>query len=202
MKKFIGLYWKIEKSKDGLWANYDKSGHKINHVVACQVAKESDIKAFVFILGKYMLIVAKLIDVTTGKQKAFGAKDRPVTEAIKRKHERFKEGGVGHLNIPEVKPPMPTAPAQPPQKKDKLEEALKRIESLDAEIKRLRLQEANNILLAWGGVCPSDWAISGDPTQMAEIIRQRGDELQTENLRLKSELIEVTKILKILEDEE
>ena len=115
--------------------------------------------------------------------------------------ERHKQVGVMHLNIPEVKPPMPTAPAQPPQKKDKLEEALKRIESLDAEIKRLRLQEANNILLAWGGVCPSDWAISGDPTQMAEIIRQRGDELQTENLRLKSELIEVTKILKILEDE-
>ena len=83
-----------------------------------------------------------------------------------------------------------------------LEQALKRIESLDAEIKRLRLQEANNILLAWGGVCPSDWAISGDPTQMAEIIRQRGDELQTENLRLKSELTSVTKILEILEDEE
>ena len=202
MKKFIGLYWKIEKSKDGLWANYDKSGHKINHVVACQVAKESDIKAFVFILGKYMLIVAKLIDVTTGKHKAFGPKDRPVTEAIKSKPERVREVGVMHLNIPEVKPPMPTAPAQPPQKKDKLEETLKQIESLDAEIKRLRLQEANNILLAWGGVCPSDWAISGDPTQMAEIIRQRGDELQTENLRLKSELIEVTKILKILEDEE
>ena len=120
----------------------------------------------------------------------------------KSKPERVKEVGVVYLNIPEVKPPMPTAPAQPPQKKDKLEEALKRIESLDAEIKRLRLQEANNILLAWGGVCPSDWAISGDPTQMAEIIRQRGDELQTENLRLKSELIEVTKILKILEDEE
>jgi hypothetical protein len=136
------------------------------------------------------------------RHKAFGPKDRPVTEAIKSKPERVREVGVMHLNIPEVKPPMPTAPAQPPQKKDKLEETLKQIESLDAEIKRLRLQEANNILLAWGGVCPSDWAISGDPTQMAEIIRQRGDELQTENLRLKSELIEVTKILKILEDEE
>ena len=193
MKKFIGLYWKIEKSKDGLWANYYKSGHKINHVVACQVAKESDIKAFVFILGKYMLIVAKLIDVTTGKEidtwwkeratncskeletmdysvwqydgdtynwiirhknangamsetylshkdlvkfterlkadtlhpkfverhKAFGPKDRPVTEAIKRNPERVKEGGVVHLNIPKVKPPLPTTPQQPPQKKDK-----------------------------------------------------------------------------------
>lgn len=59
MKKFLGLYWKTDKSKDGLWANYDKSGHKINHVLACQVAKEGDIIAFVFILGKYMLIVAK-----------------------------------------------------------------------------------------------------------------------------------------------
>ena len=34
MKKFLGLYWKTDKSKDGLWANYDKSGHKINNVLA------------------------------------------------------------------------------------------------------------------------------------------------------------------------
>ena len=32
--------------------------------------------------------------------------------------QHFKIGkGVVHLNIPEVKPPMPTAPAQPPQQK-------------------------------------------------------------------------------------
>ena len=68
MKKFLGLYWKTDKSKDGLWANYDKSGHKINNVLAFKVAQEADIKVFVFILGKYMLIVAKLIDATTSKQ--------------------------------------------------------------------------------------------------------------------------------------
>ena len=60
MKKFIGLYWKIEKSKDGLWANYDKSGHKINNVLAFKVAQEADIKVFIFILGKHMLKVAKV----------------------------------------------------------------------------------------------------------------------------------------------
>lgn len=69
MKKFLGMYWKTDKSKDGLWASYDKSGHKVKLVVAFQVAQEADIKAFVFILGKYMLIVGKPIDATTNKQK-------------------------------------------------------------------------------------------------------------------------------------
>ena len=59
MKKFLGLYWKTDKSKDGLWFNYDKSGHKINHVLAFQVAQEADIKVFIFILGKHMLKGAK-----------------------------------------------------------------------------------------------------------------------------------------------
>ena len=63
------MYWKTDKSKDGLWASYGKSGHKVNLVAAFQVAQEADIKAFVFILGKYMLIVGKLIDATTNKQK-------------------------------------------------------------------------------------------------------------------------------------
>jgi hypothetical protein len=31
--------------------------------------------------------------------------------------ERFREVGVMHLKIPKVKPPLPTAPAQPPQQK-------------------------------------------------------------------------------------
>ena len=48
-------------------------------------------------------------------QKAFGPKDKPVTEPIKT--ERFKEGGVVHLNIPKVKPPLPTTPQQPPQQR-------------------------------------------------------------------------------------
>ena len=60
MKNFFGLYWKIDKSKNELWFNFDKSGHKINHVIAFQVAQEADIKVFIFILGKHMLKVAKV----------------------------------------------------------------------------------------------------------------------------------------------
>jgi len=37
---------------------------------------------------------------------------------------------------------------------------------------------ADALLLAWGGVCPSNWATTGDPMEMAETIRSRGDELQ------------------------
>jgi len=37
---------------------------------------------------------------------------------------------------------------------------------------------ADALLLAWGGVCPSNWATTGDPMEMAETMRARGDELQ------------------------
>jgi hypothetical protein len=60
VKNFFGLYWKIDKSKNELWFNFDKSGCKINHVIAFQVAQEADIKVFIFILGKHMLKVAKV----------------------------------------------------------------------------------------------------------------------------------------------
>ena len=44
------------------------------------------------------------------------------------------------------------------------------------------------MLLAWGGVCPPDWAIdASNIDRMAETIRERGDELQTENARLRAE---------------
>ena len=66
MKKFLGLYWRVGKSKNGLWFNFDKSGHQINHVIALQKAQETDMKFFIFILGKYMLIVAK--DKMTNKE--------------------------------------------------------------------------------------------------------------------------------------
>ena len=68
----------------------------------------------VFVIGVLRLMF-NIMDKIGKGQKAFGAKDRPVTEPVKA--ERFKEGGVVHLNIPEVKPPMPTAPAQPPQQR-------------------------------------------------------------------------------------
>ncbi len=64
----------------------------------------------------WLKLMFRIMDKIENRNRAFGPKDRPVTEAIKRKPERFKEGGVVHLNIPEVKPPMPTAPAQPPQR--------------------------------------------------------------------------------------
>ena len=82
----------------------------------------------VFVIGVRFLLISttkalrlmfSIMDKIGKGQKAFGPKDRPVTEAIKRNPERVKEGGVVHLNIPKVKPPLPTTPQQPPQKKDK-----------------------------------------------------------------------------------
>ena len=70
---------------------------------------------------------------------------------------------------------------------DQLAFAESQIAQITAENERLKKREADNILLAWGGVCPSGWAMTGDTSHMAEIIRQRGDELQTENLRVKAE---------------
>jgi hypothetical protein len=80
------------------------------------------------------------------------------------------------------------------QKAD-LREANLTIAQLTAENERLKKREADNILLAWGGVCPSGWAMTGDPSHMAEIIRQRGDELQTENLRVKVENERLTRVV-------
>ena len=70
----------------------------------------------VFVIG-VLRLRCNIMDKIGKGQKAFGPKDRPVTEPVKT--ERVKEVGVVHLNIPKVKPPLPTTPQQPPQKKDK-----------------------------------------------------------------------------------
>ncbi len=55
----------------------------------------------------------------------------------------------------------------------------------------INMQYAQALLLAWGGVCPPNWAIDGDPQSMGEKIRMRGDELQAENARLATEVAEL-----------
>lgn len=65
------------------------------------------------------------------------------------------------------------------------------LESLRQELARKEgtiSRYAESLLLAWGGVCPRDWAIDGDPQSMAEQIRREGDRLQTENNSLNAEL--------------
>jgi len=59
------------------------------------------------------------------------------------------------------------------------------------ELEATRIQYAQALLLAWGGVCPPHWAIDGDPQAMAETIRREGDRIQTENESLKSRITEL-----------
>lgn len=65
------------------------------------------------------------------------------------------------------------------------------IACLTAEKEQIRNAYGKALLLAWGGVCPADWAINGDPQEMAEQIRRRGDELQAENARLQARVSEL-----------
>ncbi|MFB3432013.1 MAG: hypothetical protein ABL309_13935 [Phycisphaerales bacterium] len=64
-------------------------------------------------------------------------------------------------------------------------------EELEAAITRLTAENedyARAMMLAWGGVCPSNWAYTaGEPMEIAERIRSRGDELQSDNTRLTAE---------------
>jgi len=59
MKRFFNIYWQLEKSQDGLWFTIDKSGHKINNLLALQNTEETDISAYILIIGKYSLKMAK-----------------------------------------------------------------------------------------------------------------------------------------------